>query len=84
MDLAIAIESPLLSESLAFENELFVIGRAPDHTEPEYTRVQPQCVYYRENQSNALRFVCGVRIAETDGTVDWDGQRIYIKMLTMR
>lgn len=79
LDLAIAIESPLLSESLAFENELFVIGRAPDHTEPEYTRVQPQCVYYRENQSNALRFVCGVRIAETDGTVDWDGQRIYIK-----
>lgn len=26
LDLAIAIESPLLSESLAFENELFVIG----------------------------------------------------------
>ena len=77
--LAVSLGSDLRSECQSIGNELFLTGRAPDHTEPEYTPIRPQYRYATEAQSNALRFVCGVRIAQTDGEVNCDGNRIYVK-----
>lgn len=77
--LAVSLGCALRSECQSVGNELFLTGRAPDHTEPEYTPIRPQCIYAPEAQSKTLRFVCGVRIAQTDGSVNCDGNRIYVK-----
>lgn len=76
---AMDLVSDLHARAFVSGGTYLISGLAPDHCEPSYTPVTPSAFYGEESQSNALRFACAARVTETDGTVDTDGCRVYVR-----
>lgn len=82
LSFAVGVDSKLMYENGADKESAFLTGIAPSHAEPSYTPVAPMLIYEKEEESKALRFALVVRVLDTDGACDTDGQRLYIKDAT--
>ena len=78
LNLAVSIDSKLMHTICMSDDTLTLRGRAPDHSEPSYTRMEPGTLYLEENASQSLRFAAQLRVIATDGSIFSDRSRIYV------
>lgn len=78
LNFTMAMDSPLRHEQI-IDGGAAVIGRAPDRAESYEPAFRPETVYKRDETSDAIRFAAVARVADTDGDVEFDAFRVYVK-----
>lgn len=75
-DVTVVLKTALQGSVKVCAGDVFLIGVAPDHVEPNYVAMHPRPVDYSEGKAMAFGFCCRVL---TDGTVSADSNGVKIK-----
>ena len=81
-DCFFSMDSEIRGEATVLDKSILLVGRAPDHCEPSFSKRNPTVAYLADGDSDSIRFASVARVTNTDGRVSNSEFRLFISGAT--